>query len=325
MTLMTRRARPARRRPAGQRRGAGAGRSLADQAGDADRALCRRRPHRHRGPHAGRDACRCSGSSRWSSTTNPAAARWWARSSSPRAPADGYTLGMAISAHMINPALQPKMAYDTVKDLAGVGADRAGALRPLRPPVAAGQQPGRAGGLRAPEPGQAELRHARHRHRHAPGGRDAGAHGRHLHGAHPLPRQRAGAAGRDRRPRAAALRRAVLGHALRARQPAQAAGAGQPEARRAEPRGAADGRDAARLQRDEPDRRHRPVRRAAAAGASASAPTSAPRCAARRWARAWRSWAWSRWAPRRRPTTRIIRSEIAKWTQVVKTAGIKLE
>ena len=38
-----------------------------------------------------------------------------------RAPADGYTLGMAISAHMINPALQPKMAYDTVKDLAGVG------------------------------------------------------------------------------------------------------------------------------------------------------------------------------------------------------------
>lgn len=37
-----------------------------------------------------------------------------------RAPADGYTLGMAISAHMINPALQPKMPYDTQKDLAGV-------------------------------------------------------------------------------------------------------------------------------------------------------------------------------------------------------------
>jgi len=33
---------------------------------------------------------------------------------------DGYTLGMAISAHMINPALQPKMAYDTTRDLAGV-------------------------------------------------------------------------------------------------------------------------------------------------------------------------------------------------------------
>ena len=33
---------------------------------------------------------------------------------------DGYTLGMAISAHMINPALQPKMPYDTVRDLAGV-------------------------------------------------------------------------------------------------------------------------------------------------------------------------------------------------------------
>lgn len=35
-------------------------------------------------------------------------------------PPDGYTLGMAISAHMINPALQPKMPYDTVRDLAGV-------------------------------------------------------------------------------------------------------------------------------------------------------------------------------------------------------------
>jgi tripartite-type tricarboxylate transporter receptor subunit TctC len=36
------------------------------------------------------------------------------------APPDGYTLGMAISAHMINPALQPKMPYDTLRDLAGV-------------------------------------------------------------------------------------------------------------------------------------------------------------------------------------------------------------
>lgn len=34
-------------------------------------------------------------------------------------PADGYTLGMAISAHMIN-RLQPKLPYDTLKDLAGV-------------------------------------------------------------------------------------------------------------------------------------------------------------------------------------------------------------
>lgn len=34
--------------------------------------------------------------------------------------ADGYTLGMAITAHMINPALQPKLPYDTRKDLAGV-------------------------------------------------------------------------------------------------------------------------------------------------------------------------------------------------------------
>ena len=37
-----------------------------------------------------------------------------------RSPADGYTLGMAISAHMINPALQASMPYDTVRDLAAV-------------------------------------------------------------------------------------------------------------------------------------------------------------------------------------------------------------
>jgi tripartite-type tricarboxylate transporter receptor subunit TctC len=37
-----------------------------------------------------------------------------------KSPADGYTLGMAISAHMINPALQPNLPYDTKKDLAGV-------------------------------------------------------------------------------------------------------------------------------------------------------------------------------------------------------------
>jgi tripartite-type tricarboxylate transporter receptor subunit TctC len=37
-----------------------------------------------------------------------------------KAPADGYTLGMAITAHMINPSLQPRLPYDTTKDLVGV-------------------------------------------------------------------------------------------------------------------------------------------------------------------------------------------------------------
>lgn len=37
-----------------------------------------------------------------------------------KAPADGYTIGMAITAHMINPSLQPRLPYDTLKDLAGV-------------------------------------------------------------------------------------------------------------------------------------------------------------------------------------------------------------
>jgi tripartite-type tricarboxylate transporter receptor subunit TctC len=37
-----------------------------------------------------------------------------------KSPSDGYTLGMAITAHMINPAIQPKLPYDTLRDLAGV-------------------------------------------------------------------------------------------------------------------------------------------------------------------------------------------------------------
>ncbi|GAB2893924.1 tripartite tricarboxylate transporter substrate binding protein [Paralcaligenes sp. KSB-10] len=37
-----------------------------------------------------------------------------------KAAPDGYTLGMAISAYTINPAIHSKMAYDTLKDLTGV-------------------------------------------------------------------------------------------------------------------------------------------------------------------------------------------------------------
>jgi tripartite-type tricarboxylate transporter receptor subunit TctC len=37
-----------------------------------------------------------------------------------RSAPDGYTLGMAITAHMINPSLQPKLPYDTQRDLVGV-------------------------------------------------------------------------------------------------------------------------------------------------------------------------------------------------------------
>lgn len=37
-----------------------------------------------------------------------------------KSPADGYTLGMAISALTINPSLVPNMPYDTLKDLVGV-------------------------------------------------------------------------------------------------------------------------------------------------------------------------------------------------------------
>jgi len=33
---------------------------------------------------------------------------------------DGYTLGVVIGAHTINPSLRSNLPYDTVKDLAGV-------------------------------------------------------------------------------------------------------------------------------------------------------------------------------------------------------------
>ena len=33
---------------------------------------------------------------------------------------DGHTLGMVVTAHVINPSLRPNMPYDTVKDLAGI-------------------------------------------------------------------------------------------------------------------------------------------------------------------------------------------------------------
>jgi tripartite-type tricarboxylate transporter receptor subunit TctC len=36
------------------------------------------------------------------------------------APADGYTIGVVISAHVINPGLHPDLPYDTVRDLSGV-------------------------------------------------------------------------------------------------------------------------------------------------------------------------------------------------------------
>lgn len=35
-------------------------------------------------------------------------------------PPDGHTLGMAITAYMVNPSLQPNLPYDTQKDLTGV-------------------------------------------------------------------------------------------------------------------------------------------------------------------------------------------------------------
>ena len=37
-----------------------------------------------------------------------------------KAPADGHTLGMVVTAHVINPSLRQNMPYDTLKDLAAV-------------------------------------------------------------------------------------------------------------------------------------------------------------------------------------------------------------
>jgi tripartite-type tricarboxylate transporter receptor subunit TctC len=37
-----------------------------------------------------------------------------------KAPADGYTMGLVVSAHAINPSLRPKLPYDTLKDFAAI-------------------------------------------------------------------------------------------------------------------------------------------------------------------------------------------------------------
>src|SRR5262245_3772215 len=37
-----------------------------------------------------------------------------------KSPPDGYTLGMVVTAHVINPSLREALPYDTLKDLAGV-------------------------------------------------------------------------------------------------------------------------------------------------------------------------------------------------------------
>jgi tripartite-type tricarboxylate transporter receptor subunit TctC len=37
-----------------------------------------------------------------------------------KAPADGYTFGVVVSAHVINPSLRRNLPYDTLKDFAGV-------------------------------------------------------------------------------------------------------------------------------------------------------------------------------------------------------------
>jgi tripartite-type tricarboxylate transporter receptor subunit TctC len=38
-----------------------------------------------------------------------------------KSPPDGYTLGMVVTSHVINPSLRKTMPYDTLKDLSGVG------------------------------------------------------------------------------------------------------------------------------------------------------------------------------------------------------------
>lgn len=37
-----------------------------------------------------------------------------------KAPPDGYTMGMVITAHVLNPSVRPNLPYDTLKDFAGV-------------------------------------------------------------------------------------------------------------------------------------------------------------------------------------------------------------
>jgi tripartite-type tricarboxylate transporter receptor subunit TctC len=53
---------------------------------------------------------------------------------------DGHTLGVVVTAHVINPSLRPNMPYDTLKDLAAVSQVSVQHLGDRRASVAASEQ-----------------------------------------------------------------------------------------------------------------------------------------------------------------------------------------
>lgn len=83
------------------------------------------------------------------------------------APADGYTISVAISAHVINPSLQASMPYDTLRDIAGVSLLSFQTMSVTAPPsLAASDMPGvialaktTPGGLAYATPGVGTMTH----------------------------------------------------------------------------------------------------------------------------------------------------------------------
>ena len=80
-----------------------------------------------------------------------------------RAPADGYTLLVATTAHAINPSLFKQLGYDLQKDFAPVSQLTGGPLVIVAHPVAAGEEREGADRARQGEAGRAQLRLVRQR------------------------------------------------------------------------------------------------------------------------------------------------------------------
>ncbi len=118
-----------------------------------------------------------------------------------RSAPDGTTLLVSFTSHTINATLYPKLPFDPVKDFTPITMLTTSPSLLIGHPGGACELARRARGAAAKESRQVQLRHRRPGLVAAHGRREIQARYRYLCRQHPLPRQRAGAAGPDRRAR----------------------------------------------------------------------------------------------------------------------------